>query len=605
VFLLWPDTPRVHKRRLRWKAAVHAQPEATVRGARSRRVSLLPVVPPIRRGSVGVPLAVTTPGPGLPPQEPFVVASPMAKATHVDVGRASAPWATSSVPVLSEVAARRAPASAVALRTPRALRRLFARPLGPPFLSDRSPESDLVLLLSSATMGAVARAEQALRAHGLEGEAAQLVARVGELASGRAPVAGFWGDEPCVDALRLRLARSGTADDIVARIGFEGFYAWAGPRIGPEELGRMPPDLVPDAAAAVAATSGYRRAFELVAVRAASSLPGDEALHASRLLALRCALGGTFFPSLVRFLIPPIGERLDRPSPEAWEPALLALHAYRLAGHEAGTTHVAAAVVATVVRDQIARMARRSQPDYRPREWGAPPPTREMDAEHRQMVALVGVLLTQLWWTYERPWPEGWAAPDPVKVERRVSKVLGASGGPAYDVFLDDSLAVAACHALLGHTPSARATLAASRTPDAFVPARDRLSRALERGAFDGNPSPVVDTALARDFLGRLERLRNTPDPAEFGSPDWRRPDLRGRLLSRLQERGPRGLALALRTVLGKGFDELDRFWLAPIAPRRAAVAALAVWLDRQAPVMPTDRDFVLFLEDRCRELRA
>jgi hypothetical protein len=604
VFLLWPDAPHVHKRRLRWKAAVHAQPEATARGARSRRVSLLPVVPPIRRGSLGAPPVRTRPGPD-GPREPAVSASPMARTTHVDVGRASAPGAAAAV--LADVAvARRGSASAVDLRTPHALRQLFARPLGPPFLSDRSPESDLVFLLSSATTGAAARAEQALRAHGLSGAAAELVARVGDLASGRAPLSGFWGDEACVDALRLRLARSGLGEGTVARIGLEGFYAWAGPRLGPEEIARVPAELLPDAAAAVVSTAGYRRALELVAAREPASEPCAIARRTMRLLALRCALGGLFFPSLVGHLIPGATERPDdAPASTAWEPALLALHAYRLAGHEAGATHLAAAIVSTLVRDQIGRMGRRVVPGYRPREWGAPAPRQEAEAEHRRVVALVGVLLTQLWWTYKSPWPEGWGAPDPAQVERRVAKALGQSGGPAYDVFLDDALAVAACHALLGHTPSAHATLAASRTPEVFVPARDRLARALERGAFDRIAAPLVDAAPTRDFHGVLERLRNTPDPAEFGSPDWRRPDLRGRLLSRLQKHGPRGKALALRTVLGKGFDELDRFWLAPIVPRRTEVAALAVWLDRQAPVMPSERDFVLFLDGQCRELVA
>jgi hypothetical protein len=228
-----------------------------------------------------------------------------------------------------------------------------------------------------------------------------------------------------------------------------------------------------------------------------------------------------------------------------------------------------------------------------------------MEAQHRQAVALAGVLLTQLWWTYERPWPEGWCAPDVIRVERRVSRALGESGGFAHDAFLDDNLALAACHALSGHTPSALATLASTRTPDLFVPARDRLLRSLERGAFDQSPAALAGTALARDFQGLLERLRNTPDPAEFGSPDWRRDDLRGRLLSRLQQRGPRGLALALRTVLGKGFADLDRFWLAPSTPRRSALAALAGWLDRQAPLIPSDRDFILFLDEKCQMMSA
>jgi hypothetical protein len=590
MFLLWPDSPRVHRRRVRFKAVVHPHPEATVRGARSRRVALLPVVPPIRRGLLGAPVAKAAVILDLP-KATVVVRAPEAAAEKVRV-HTDAP------------AARIAPPSSVALRVPRALRRVFSRPGGPPFLSDGTPESDLVFLLSSATLGAAARAEEALQSHGLEADARRLVAEVGDLAFGRAPVQGFWGDSPSVDALRLRLARATPTDRGVARLGFLGFYWWAGARLGPEELGCLPAELLPDAAAAVASSQGYRRAFELLAARAASGEPGGEADRLSRLLALRCALSGLFFPALVRFLLPPAAQRAEGPAaPGAWEPAMLALHAYRLAGHDAGCTHVAAALVSTIVRDQVARIARRAVPELRPREWGGPPMTPAMEAEHRQVVALVGVLLTQLWWTYRRPWPDGWGAPDAVLIERRVSKALGESGGPACDVFLDDSLAVAACHALLGHTPSARATLASTRPAEVFVPARDRLSRALERGAFDHNRAPVVGTELGRDFQGLLERLRNTPDPAEFGSPDWRGDGLRGRLLSRLQQRGPRGLPLALRTVIGPAFGDLDRFWLAPSIPRIHAVTSLAAWLDRQAPVVPSDRDFILFLDERCQAM--
>ena len=199
------------------------------------------------------------------------------------------------------------------------------------------------------------------------------MAAVGDLAFGRAPLDGFWGDRPCVDSLRLRLARSDSAARGAGRrIGLEGFYRWAGPRLGPEELGRLPAELVPDAAAALAAVSGYRRAFELLAARAAS--PTRAARRSAPAGCSRSAARsrGLFFPALVRFLLPSAEQRLDEPpSPAAWEPAMLALHAYRLAGHEAGTTHVAAAIVSTIVRDQIGRIGRRSLPAYRPREWGA------------------------------------------------------------------------------------------------------------------------------------------------------------------------------------------------------------------------------------------
>ena len=598
MVLLWPDPPRVHKRRLRLKTVVRPHPEATVRGVVSRRVSLLPVVPPIRRGVGLLPLAKAAGSLDLP-AAPTVVLAPVGLATGIDLRPTTGRAHYAEVGALAPVV-RTAPATDLGLRAPRALRRVFARPLGPPFLEDRSPESDLVFLLSSATLGAAARAEQALLAHGLEGEAGRLVADIRYVALGRTPLDGFWGDSAGVDALRLRLCRSGCSSEVIARLRWEGFYWWAGPRLGYEELARLPAELLPDAAAAVAAAYGYRRAFEQLANTAASSDPGGEALRLARLLALRCALLGFFYPGLVRFLLPEAVQRLEEPAAAAvWEPAMLALHAYRLRGHESGATHVAAAIVATLVRDQIGRIARRSLPAYRTREWGAPPLTPEGETEHRQVVTLVGVLLTQLWWTYKQPWPDGWGAPDVIKVERRVSKALGESGGPAHDVFMDDSLAVAACQALLGHTPSARATLASTHTAEVFVPARDRLSRAIARGAFEA-AAPVVETALGRDFQVLLERLRNTVDPAEFGSPDWRREGLRGRLLSRLQQRGPRGLALALRTLLGPAFADLDRFWLAPSIPRTRLLVLLAAWLDRQAPVVPSDRDYILFMDERC-----
>ena len=89
-------------------------------------------------------------------------------------------------------AVRTAPAAALGLRAPRALRRVFARPLGPPFLEDRSPESDLLFLLSSATMGAAARAERALVAHG-----------------SRARRAGWWPGSATWPSAALRSTGSG------------------------------------------------------------------------------------------------------------------------------------------------------------------------------------------------------------------------------------------------------------------------------------------------------------------------------------------------------------------------------------------------------------
>ena len=304
----------------------------------------------------------------------------------------------------------------------------------------------------------------------------------------------------------------------------------------------------------------------------------------------------------MRFLLPSAAQRLaEPPAAGAWEPAMLALHAYRLAGHEAGATHVAAAIVATVVRDQIGRIARRSLPAYRPREWGAPPPTPEGEAEHRQVVTLVGVLLTQLWWTYKQPWPEVGVRPTRSRSNagsRRPS--ARAEGRPTTCSW---TTAWRLPHATRSWaTPRAPAPPWPPPGPPKYSCPRAIASRAPSRAVRSTRRAPLVGTALARDFQGLLERLRNTLDPAEFGSPDWRREGLRGRLLSRLQRRGPRGLALALRTLLGPAFADLDRFWLAPSTPRGTNLASLAAWLDRLAPVAPSDRDFILFLDEMPAE---
>ena len=597
MFLLWPDRPTVHKRRVR--IAVKAQSGAPPAAVSAVRVARMPLVHalPVVRASLG-PAAVAT---GFLRRDlspaPVVKTAPIARAAPVEVR----PMTTRPVhaarlaSLVVAPSARTAPPSAVRLGPPRTLRRLFARSGPPLFMAEGSPESELVVLLSAATMGAAERAAQALR--GLSQEQSRLTRRVGDLALGTTPLDGFWGDSDVADALRLRLCRSRTEAE--PKVRWEAFYWWAGRRLGAAEIARMPAHLVPDAAAALVSIHGYRRTFELLAPRLSVPAAEGEVAETAGRLALRCALSGAFSPAMVRCLLPPAGRRSGKPAEVegAWAPAILALHAYRAAGHEAGLTHVAAAVLATIVRDQVQKTASRTLPDYAPREWGTPPATPEMESAHRRAIYLLGSLLDQLWWTHRRPWPEAWCGPDPIKVERKLTRILGT---PAYEIFLDDALAVAAGHALQGHTPSALATLAAARTPDVFVPVRDRLSRALERGAFDAEVAPLVGSTLSREFQGVLERLRHTPDPAEFGSPDWRRDDLRGRLLSRLQKDGPRGLALALRTVLGKTFADLDRFWLAPATPRRAPLAELAAWLDRQAPVVPSERDFILFLESQC-----
>jgi hypothetical protein len=577
VFLLWPDPPTVHRRRL--PAAV--KPRLWALCVEAKRVGA--------RSAPGVP------------RVPTVRAAPRARATGKGV---TLPTGKVAVTVLGGVAAapgvRTAPASSVRLRPARELRRLFASPA---FLGEGTVERGLVQALAAPDP---LRAFRALPLSGASAAQARFAAGVESVALGWDALDAFWGDCGVTDFLRLRLCVGSSDAGPKPKVTWPSFFWWAGRRLAGEGVRELPLDLVPASAAALLSVEGPRRAFEVllpVFVRTDLGAPGREA---ARRLALRCAAAGTFAPAMVRFLLP-APERRSGPRPEveaAWEPALLALHAYRAAGHDAGLTHVAAAVVATVVRDQVAAVGRRAVPGFTLREWGDPPPTPEIERAHHEAAAALGALLTQHWWGYTRPWPEGWRGPEGPVLERRLLEAVGDPGFPPHDLFLDDHLAAAAAHALQGHVPSARATLAATRSAAAFAPARDRLARALERGAFDRAATPLVDAALSREFRGRLERLRHTPDPAEFGSPDWRRDDLRGRLLSHLQKDGRRGLALALRTLLGMAFADLDRFWLAPSVPDEAALVRLAAWLGRGAAA-PSEEDRIAFLEAQCRASSA
>jgi hypothetical protein len=208
-------------------------------------------------------------------------------------------------------------------------------------------------------------------------------------------------------------------------------------------------------------------------------------------------------------------------------------------------------------------------------------------------------------WPTRRPWSSGWGGLDALAIEERLGRALRGGVWLARDVFMDDGLALAACHALLGQAPSATATLASRKTPEAFAAARAALRRALACGAFPPGEPALVPASPGRELTSLLERLRHTPDPVAFGSPEWRDPGLRPHLLSRLQQRGPHGLARAYRELLGAPFADLDRFWLAGrerVTTRQ--LVALAAWL-RPAEPAPSERDWILFLEKECRRLNG
>jgi hypothetical protein len=495
---------------------------------------------------------------------------------------------------------------------PTALRRLFYRPLGPRFLGDGSPESDLVEMVSAASLTSARTAARRLAGYPWErSDQGDLFDRVKAISLGETAASGLWGTDPAVDALRLRLLRSAARRESAGddpKIDWSHFLHWAGSRI-PDDLRGTSDQLVRVCGTSVAAAHGYPRAFELVAPWMVDQGHPLDHFDFMAALALRCAVEGFFRPGLVAWLVPwgarPRRSRAAEADPRRF--AASALRAFREKAQVAGVVHLTAALACRDMRERLAKTADRNAALWLRRRWTS-------DSGGSSMQSLEWAVATVRSaapgaFTRKRSPPgrgRGSAGPDLAAVHRRVRDVLGVSAVHGRELFLDDQLAIATLFACFGYLPSAHAQLAA-------VAARPPLAEAIQvlRRAIDRTPVTLgldaFELPWEREENVLHQKIVRQPDPnVALGTPVWMVANRRGPLLSRLVAEGRIGEADAVRTLLGQPRlqAEMKPFWLLDGSEQdQDAVHRLALRLAAQETGAVSGRDCLRFLERRCREM--
>jgi len=420
------------------------------------------------------------------------------------------------------------------------------------------------------------------------------------LAFGDEPLAGFWGDDPVVDALRARILRGfpgGTSATPPVR--WDGFLGWAGARLADGLLASAPRDTLPACAASLAAAGGC--AFALDALLARAPQLGEQSFDVLSLLALRAAMGGSFRPGSIPWLIPATTalQRTEVRGRSGWASALLALRAYREAGHSSGVACLTAALAATWFRERFRAVAREGGLTIPPRPWGGP----QVQASSGDAVWLGMGLVRKDPPAFRRadrpPWPKGWGGPALPLLEERLAAYAGCSVTVAREVFLDDRLATAAVFVLTGDVLGGLAVLASARTPAILEGARAALERALSGAA---RPEPLPELPVSRETESLFRRLLHFPDPSvALRTPHTMIEGNRGALLSRLVGEGRAADASAVRTMLDRRdlLQALAPYWLLSAAPEsRACVTRLARWLATKT-AMPGEEECRLWIRAR------
>lgn len=479
---------------------------------------------------------------------------------------------------------------------PTLLRRRFARPGGPPFLAKGTPERELLHRLARPRPRSGEEADDRRRAFEL----------LTSVAKEPAHLPGFWGEEPALDTLRLEGlgTTTVTAPTGAAPIPWDGFLEWAG-RAVLADAARLPDDALPAAVAAIAASTGWRRALEACSTRLPEGPPGRRSVAALAIATLRAAFDGVLLPGAVRWLIPggdaTASDANETGDAAAWRPALLALRAFREHGNDAGIVHLTAALVAGHFRWGLRTAARRQKMDVAVPRWGAPPLSA---TEQETLLAAVRWLSDTDPWNQSVPWPRDWGGPDGPVLATWLTRLLRGRSELAQLALLDDRLCLAVAWGLLGRPQSALAQLDGWKTAPVFAEAREAVRHGLPGWPELGLP-PERPRGPELDDLFRM--LASTPDPSVvLGSPHWMLPGGRGAHTNRLLKHGRRDEARRLRTILDRPDvrQKLEPLWVLTGPEDTASVVALARWLAPRVP-SPSESEWIAFLEWQCRTTLA
>jgi hypothetical protein len=486
-------------------------------------------------------------------------------------------------------------APAVALRKERSgLRRLFRRAEGPPFLAEGTPERRLLEWLAAPTMAEARRAGIALAAAPLNAAQRALADHVRDVGLGLATTGAAWGADPAEDALRVRLLRATRRAEVFEVLPWTRVLQWAGERLPPEALPELPPAAVPAALAALAATRGYPAA--LAAARALR--PPREAVVAEALaaVALRVVLRGRFEPEVAAALAPmPARRRTREGQAERWLPLLCAWHAVHEQDDAVARVTLTAVIAATELRQRwLAVVPPVLAPAVR-RAWGAP-----ADEDALAFAVTHGRGLPDVWRIGRPAWPGEWGGPDVRALGEALAALLAPHEAFAREVFLDDTLAVAAVFGVLGYGPSGLAQLASARVPRPLEAARAALQHALAR------PRPAAPLAVlpAGSDIGRIRaRLAETEDPSVLLATPLGLLGAPGAFLSMLMREGKPQLAKDVRLLAREDvLRDLRPLWiLRGGAAEAASVHALARWIAAREVPTAGEPAWLRFLEARIR----
>ena len=408
-----------------------------------------------------------------------------------------------------------------------------------------------------------------------------------------------WGEQTCVDALRLRFVghldwkvheHRPPLDEVV----WIGALEWLGQRLVERgDAHRIPQRARRALAAAVASTSGYRRAFELVrACRGRKTFPDRRTFGWTSLVALRCVFDGWILPDVVSFLIPPAAtKKLRKRSP--WLPLCLALRWAVEHRHQAGVVFLLSALMTTAFRRSLENAAVSKDLEIELAPWGCG------SLPRAESVQLVRDLTARGW----RPWREAEAETglELSKLAALLQGVLGVESFEGALVFLDEHLLHAALFTLMGNTLSARVHLASSMRSPLTRPASDSIAA--------NDDSSALWDFLERASLGSegdriYTALEHTPDPnVALGTPVWAVANHLSEAAQASMRGGKSKAFRSVRSLLQRKdlLKTVEPYWLLGRRDKERLLTAMK-WIGRHEPY-PNEEAWWAFLESHAEQV--
>lgn len=408
-----------------------------------------------------------------------------------------------------------------------------------------------------------------------------------------------WGEQSCVDALRLRFVehldwKVREHRPALEEVVWTGALTWLGKRVLERDGAYQIPQRARRAmAVAVAASSGYRRSFEFVrAGYGKGPLRDARSFGWTSLVALRCVFEGWIVPDVVSHLIPPASnKRLRKDS--LWLPLCLALRWAVEHRHEAGVVFLLSAMTTTAFRRRLATEAVKKGLETQFAPWGCG------SLPRIDTVTLLRDLTAKQW----RPWRK---VEDETDIDLSgfvalLQEMLGADSFETVLLFFDEHLLQATLFALLGNTLSARINMASS--------IRSSLTRSVFYSIVEKNQANVLWDYLENVSLGSerarvYTALEKTPDPnVALGTPVWAVANHLSDVASVSARTGKSKAFRSVRSLLERKdlLKVAEPYWLLGRRDKERLLIAMK-WIRRNEPY-PKEEVWWEFLDSHAKQV--